>query len=80
MPTIEKYLKVKTFTTPAGKPTCASNVSNGNMCRFLGTTKFGTVDCCLALGVEIRRGGEIQNGFTIPHNACPMNEAVVIGC
>ena len=80
MAVIEKYLKVKTFTTPEGKPTCASNVSKGNSCRFLGTRRFGTVDCCLALSVEIRRDGELQDGFTIPHKSCPMNEAVVMGC
>ena len=80
MAVIEKYLKVKTFTTPEGKPTCASNVSNGNACRFLGTTKFGTRDCCIALGVEIRRDGELQDGFTVPHGSCLMNEAVVMGC
>lgn len=77
MAVIEKYLKVKTFTTPDGKPTCASNFSNWDICRFLGSTKFGTVDYCLALGVEIRRDGELQNGFTIPNMACPMNDAVV---
>ena len=78
MPTIEKCLKVKTFTTPDGAPTCATNMQTGEYCMFYGTSHFGTRDECLATGSQISRVS--QGGFTIPVSNCPMNKAVVMGC
>ena len=74
MPTIEKYLKVRTFTTPDGKPTCASNFKKKEFCMFYGTIGFGAREVCMATGQRITR-----DEFTVPVADCPMKNAIILG-
>lgn len=63
-----KRLEVQVFYTPKGDSTCGAE---GEFCRFLYTSHFGTKDTCIYADEPIYRNGDL--GFTIPCKGCPLH-------
>lgn len=71
-------MEFRLFRAPDMSATCATDVRDGEMCRFLGLRRFGTQPVCMFgsqtdLGTTDPRTG---GGYTIPHDKCPIWEGL----
>lgn len=61
------------YITPQGSPTCAIDVSNKQLCAFLGSSHFGTREECLYPSSQESLHREPDSlGWLVPHKTCPM--------
>lgn len=63
-------IKIETFVTPEGKPTCSAGL--GKDCKFLRLTRWGSTFVCGYNNAELNRGGDEGYGFLIPDEGCPL--------
>jgi len=68
----EKTLKIKTYFSKDGSPTCAKNFQNKEYCTFLRTEFFGTRDVCIFDDKPLERTKE-GLGLLIPCQKCPLH-------
>lgn len=73
-------IAVEIYHAPDGSPTCAADMSNGQVCRFLRARRFGTIEeCSLVLNHDLgntllhRNGDE---GHLIPCDGCPLHPTI----
>ena len=64
-------LKIDKYFTDDGKHTCALNFKTGDVCKFHGTKRMGTLDVCLLNpGENLNRYDDITYCFIKPGNYC----------
>lgn len=68
--TEQRTITVTAYRTPEGKPTCATNIYAGKVCRFMAVRKMGLIEWCVPIGCDIDRAGD--HGYTIPVDGCPV--------
>jgi len=69
----EVHLKLNTFYVD-GVRTCATNVVNGEVCKFLGSTNLGQREICLCLMEPLFRRTSAPTGYLEPAKDCPFNK------
>lgn len=65
------------YKTPFGNPTCALDFESGEICEFLRTKWFGTVDVCACNPDESLHRDREGLGYTVPHADCPIWKGAV---
>jgi len=74
-------IKIETFVTPEGKPTCSAGLSKD--CKFLRLTRWGCTFICGYNSVELNRGDDerkVRNvgnggyGYLVPDGCCPLHD------
>lgn len=62
----EKTITVYAYTDKRNRPTCSSDVTTGDVCRFLRFRNLGMTPCC-ALGGDL-----VDDGWIRPGDDCPV--------
>lgn len=66
-------IKVETFYTPDGKPTCSAGLCKD--CNFLMLTRWGTQFICGYNNAELNRSSCNESlGFLVPDAGCPLHD------
>jgi len=65
----KRTIEITAYHTPEHKPCCALDFNSGKVCKFLATTRFGTVDVCRLNNQELRRG-DYGTGYLVPTDSC----------
>ena len=73
-----KTIKIQTYQTPDGKPTCSVDFLGGQFCQFIMTRRFGTEYVCGALSKSLDSyfdpslGEDGEYTYLKPAKACPV--------
>ena len=72
------YVEVEIYHDEDGNRTCAEDFSNGKVCQFYMTQRFGTYETCAFSPKNSRYSGQLQRrgddgtGSLIPGDWCPI--------
>jgi len=65
----KRTIEITAYRTPGRTPCCALDFQSGKVCKFVGTTKFGTVEVCRLDNQELQRGDN-GKGYLVPTDSC----------
>jgi len=71
-----KTLTIPVYETPLGAPTCCSDLTKGEVCRFLRTQRMGAECVCFfgpRIGNRIEPLNHDSSGYLLPSPACPFH-------
>jgi hypothetical protein len=58
----KKILRIEIETSSCNENRCADNISEGKMCKYLGSTKFGLIPVCMLFPSDENAYTELKQG------------------
>ena len=69
----DHVIKIVRYTDDDGNPTCCTNWET-DRCGFLGVRRMGTIEVCMATGLDLYRSPAQQKDLLRPAIGCPVWE------